>query len=38
MCIGIIYDKVHSKEIKDFGGLAAKMPVFASLFLLFILV
>lgn len=37
MCIGIIYDKVHSKEIKDFGGLATKMPGFASLFLLFIL-
>lgn len=35
--IGILYDHLHSREIKDFGGIAHTMPVFASLFMVFAL-
>lgn len=33
--VGFIYDRMHSRQIKDFGGLANTMPVFSSLLLLF---
>jgi NADH-quinone oxidoreductase subunit M len=29
ICVGIIYDRLHTKKIKDLGGLATKMPNFA---------
>lgn len=35
MCIGVIYDRVHSRNIADYGGVATKMPIFASFFMLF---
>jgi NADH-quinone oxidoreductase subunit M len=35
LCIGVMYDRLHSRQIKDYGGLASKMPVFAALFMLF---
>jgi NADH-quinone oxidoreductase subunit M len=34
MMLGYIYDRRHNYEIKQFGGLATPMPVFATLFLL----
>ena len=34
-CIGVLYDRFHSRNIKDYGGLASKMPIFASFFLFF---
>lgn len=33
--IGVLYDRVHSRMIKDFGGVAHAMPVFAAFFMLF---
>jgi len=33
MLAGMIYDRRHTYEIRDFGGLATPMPVFASMFL-----
>ena len=33
--IGVLYDRFHSRNIKDYGGLASKMPIFASFFLFF---
>jgi len=33
--IGVLYDRVHSRQIADYGGVAHKMPVFAALFVLF---
>ncbi|MFA6921186.1 MAG: NADH-quinone oxidoreductase subunit M, partial [Gallionella sp.] len=30
LCIGVLYDRVHSRQIKDYGGVANKMPVFAA--------
>lgn len=35
MCIGVMYDRVHSRNIADYGGVATKMPIFASFFMLF---
>jgi NADH-quinone oxidoreductase subunit M len=33
--IGVIYDRVHSRNISDYGGVVAKMPIFAAFFMLF---
>jgi len=35
LCIGVMYDRLHSRQIKDYGGLVNVMPVFASFFMLF---
>jgi NADH-quinone oxidoreductase subunit M len=35
MCVGIIYDRIHSREIKRYGGLAERMPAYAFTFMLF---
>jgi len=35
LCIGVLYDRVHSRQIADYGGVANTMPVFAALFMLF---
>lgn len=35
LCIGVMYDRLHSRQIKDYGGLATRMPVFAAFFMLF---
>ncbi|RTL01194.1 MAG: NADH-quinone oxidoreductase subunit M [Proteobacteria bacterium] len=34
-CIGVMYDRVHSRNISDYGGVVNKMPVFAAFFMLF---
>lgn len=33
--VGILYDRIASRQVKDFGGIANKMPIFAALFMLF---
>jgi NADH-quinone oxidoreductase subunit M len=35
LCIGVLYDRVHSRQIADYGGVMTKMPKFAALFVLF---
>ncbi len=35
LCIGVLYDRMHSRQISDYGGVVNKMPVFASFFMLF---
>ncbi|RUS68036.1 NADH-quinone oxidoreductase subunit M [Saezia sanguinis] len=35
LCIGVLYDRVHSREIADYGGVINTMPKFAALALLF---
>ena len=35
LCIGVLYDRMHSRNIADYGGVAHKMPVFAAFFMLF---
>lgn len=34
-CIGVMYDRVHSRQIGDYGGVVNTMPKFAALFMLF---
>jgi NADH-quinone oxidoreductase subunit M len=34
-CIGVMYDRMHSRSIADYGGVVNRMPVFASFFMLF---
>ncbi|MCC6534888.1 MAG: NADH-quinone oxidoreductase subunit M [Burkholderiales bacterium] len=35
LCVGVLYDRVHSRQIADYGGVVNRMPVFASFFMLF---
>jgi NADH-quinone oxidoreductase subunit M len=35
LCVGVLYDRVHSRLIGDYGGVVHTMPVFAALFMLF---
>jgi NADH-quinone oxidoreductase subunit M len=35
ICVGFIYDRLHTKKIKDLGGIASKMPNFAMLAMIF---
>ncbi|MCW4461117.1 NADH-quinone oxidoreductase subunit M [Sphingomonas sp. BT-65] len=35
LCVGIIYDRLHTREIDRYGGLAINMPKYAVLFMLF---
>jgi NADH-quinone oxidoreductase subunit M len=35
LCVGVLYDRMHSRLISDYGGVANKMPVFAAFFMLF---
>jgi NADH-quinone oxidoreductase subunit M len=35
LCVGVLYDRLHSRAIADYGGAANTMPVFAALFMLF---
>ena len=35
LCIGVLYDRMHTRNIADYGGVANKMPVFAAFFVLF---
>jgi NADH-quinone oxidoreductase subunit M len=34
-CVGVIYDRMHTREIAFYGGLVHRMPVYAALFMLF---
>jgi NADH-quinone oxidoreductase subunit M len=35
LCVGVLYDRLHSRQIADYGGVVNSMPVFAALFMLF---
>jgi NADH-quinone oxidoreductase subunit M len=35
LCVGVLYDRMHSRLIADYGGVVNRMPVFAALFMLF---
>jgi NADH-quinone oxidoreductase subunit M len=35
LCVGVIYDRLHTREIDRYGGLAINMPRYAALFMLF---
>ncbi len=35
LCVGVLYDRLHTREIKAYGGVVNSMPVFAALMVLF---
>ena len=35
LCVGVLYDRVHSRQIADYGGVVNTMPKFAALFVFF---
>jgi NADH-quinone oxidoreductase subunit M len=35
LCIGVLYDRMHSRQIADYGGVVNTMPRFAAFFVLF---
>ncbi len=37
VCVGVLYDRRHSREIGDYGGVLKSMPVFGALFVFFAL-
>lgn len=35
LCVGVLYDRMHSRQIADYGGVANTMPIFAAFMVLF---
>ncbi len=35
LCVGVVYDRIHTREIARYGGLADRMPAYALVFMLF---
>jgi NADH-quinone oxidoreductase subunit M len=35
LCVGVLYDRVHSRQINDYGGVVNTMPIFAAFMVLF---
>ncbi len=37
LCVGVLYDRMHTREIGDYGGVVNTMPVFAAFMMLFVM-
>ena len=37
LCVGVVYDRLHSREIGRYGGLVHRMPLYAAVFMVFTL-
>ena len=37
LCVGVVYDRVHTRQIAAYGGLVHRMPVYAAVFMVFTL-
>jgi len=37
LCVGVVYDRMHTREIAAYGGLVNRMPIYAFVFLVFAL-
>jgi NADH-quinone oxidoreductase subunit M len=35
LCVGVVYDRIHTREIAAYGGLVNRMPFYAAVFMLF---
>jgi NADH-quinone oxidoreductase subunit M len=35
LCVGVLYDRIHSRLISDYGGVVNKMPIYSTFFMLF---
>ena len=37
LCVGVVYDRMHTREIAAYGGLVSRMPMYAACFMVFTL-
>ncbi|PCI98878.1 MAG: NADH-quinone oxidoreductase subunit M [Alphaproteobacteria bacterium] len=37
LCVGVVYDRLHTREIGSYGGLVKNMPIYATFFMIFTL-
>ena len=37
LCVGVVYDRIHTREIAAYGGLVNRMPLYAAFFMVFTL-
>jgi NADH-quinone oxidoreductase subunit M len=37
LCVGVVYDRMHTREITRYGGLVHRMPLYAAVFMVFML-
>ncbi len=37
LCVGVVYDRLHTREISRYGGLVNNMPAYATVFMIFML-
>jgi NADH-quinone oxidoreductase subunit M len=37
LCVGVVYDRIHSRDISSYGGLVNRMPKYSLVFMLFML-
>ncbi len=35
LCVGVVYDRLHTREIAAYGGIVERMPIYAAIFLVF---
>jgi NADH-quinone oxidoreductase subunit M len=35
LCVGVVYDRLHTRDIEKYGGIAKNMPVYAAVFMIF---
>jgi len=35
LCVGVVYDRIHTREISAYGGLVQRMPMYAVVFMVF---
>ena len=36
LCVGVVYDRIHTREIERYGGLVNRMPLYSFVFMIFI--
>ena len=37
LCVGVVYDRIHTREIERYGGLVNRMPFYSFVFMIFIM-
>ena len=37
LCVGVVYDRMHTRQISFYGGLVNRMPRYAVFFMIFVL-
>jgi len=37
LCVGVVYDRLHTREIARYGGLSKNMPIYAAIFMSFVM-